>query len=101
LIGSRHTDRVDYSSVSVGINSQNDCKTCAVHEEYEQYLKNQIKSLEATINLLVKPVSNPVEPEIVPQELPRRRNFKDIQRELVEKHKVQTKETGTMETVNG
>ena len=88
MTGSRHTDRVDYSSVSVGT----ECKTCAVHEEYELYLKAQIKSLEVTIsNMLVK--SNPVvEPEIVPQELPRRRSFKDIQRELVEKHKVQTKE---------
>ena len=100
MTGNRVYDRDDYSK-DLGDSSGRECKTCAVHEEYEQYLKNQIKTLEATINLLVKPVGNPVEPETVPQELPRRRSFKDIQRELVEKHKVQTKETGTKETVNG
>jgi hypothetical protein len=93
LTGRRRLASADYSS---GFGQDLDkCDTCKVHEEYEEYLKNHIKSLESDFrNLLARFLGNPVEPipDTEIQEIPRRRNFKDIQHELEMKHRVQVKE---------
>jgi len=95
LTGRRIYASDDYSSSSdQGI--INNCPTCAVHEEYETYLKAHIKTLdEANRVLVAKLTDNPVEsgPSTeVMQPITARRNFKDIRRELELKHKVQAKE---------
>ena len=96
LIGARHLELGVYSKDSGPAPDTNRCYACSVHEEYELYLRHHIESLELRIKQFtyVPDISVPLSDDIEPMKpiTSGRRSFKDIQRELEVKHKIQTKE---------